>query len=87
MTNLPDVHQKDSALQCTIGFIVNEHCPVKRVKKRHRRAPWLDRLATKLKNAKKKAYAKGCPTSKLFGNRLKKVKADPQVQVQKTLDE
>ena len=72
ITTLPDVQHQAHQFQKTMSDIVNTHCPVQKVKKKYKQSPWFDSLATKLKNAKKKAYSKGCPTAKVFGNLLKK---------------
>ena len=51
--------------------IVDKYCPKIRKKTVNKTTPWFDSLATKLKNVKKKAYSKGCPSAKFFGRLLK----------------
>lgn len=71
ITQQPDVHQQAADLQQKLAAIVNKHCPKIRKKAIHKTTPWFDSLAKKLKNAKKKAYSKGCPSAKIFGRLLK----------------
>lgn len=72
ITQQPDVHQQAADLQLKLAAIVNKHCPKIHKKTQNKRTPWFDSLAKKLKNAKKKAYSKGCPSAKFFGRLLKR---------------
>jgi hypothetical protein len=67
-----DPNAQAEHLQNTVTAIVNRHCPFIRVKKQHNKTPWFDGLSRKLKNAKQKAYSRGCPTARAFSNLLRK---------------
>ena len=66
-----DPHQKASLLQETVTAIVNKHCPVKAIRTPVGKAPISTPVITKLKNAKKKAFQRGCLSWKFFAGLLK----------------
>ena len=57
ITLLPDVHQQAEARHNKMTACFNKHCHVRIMKIKHSRTTWFNLLATKLKNAKKIAYA------------------------------
>ena len=55
-----------------INSIVEQHCPLRKIKVREEKSPWETEITAKLRRAKTSAYMRGNPFWKFFGKLFSK---------------